>query len=132
MSTTTLHAAFYTPPRPVYPAARPSTRQVLRAARTNALQIWPQAAYEQDVLVSRRFGRTQMLLNDSEAIHRVLVENPGNYRRTPPSLRILRPVAGDGLLLSEGSNWRYQRRTIAPSLTPRLIPVLARHIAGVA
>jgi unspecific monooxygenase len=107
-------------------------RQFLRAARTNALQIWPEAAYEQDVLVSRRFGRTQMLLNGSEAIHRVLVENPGNYRRTPPSLRILRPVAGDGLLLSEGSNWRYQRRTIAPSLTPRLIPMLARHIAGVA
>ncbi len=132
MSTTTLRSAFYTPPRPVYPAKRLSLRQFLRAARGNALLIWPDAAYEQDILVNRMLGRTRMLINTPEAIHRVLVENPGNYRRTPASLRILRPITGDGVLLSEGENWRHQRRTIAPSMTPRLIPMLARHISGVA
>ncbi len=62
----------------------------------------------------------------------MLVDNPGNYRRTPAAIRILRPITGDGVLLSEGDSWRHQRRTIAPSMAPRLIPMLARHIAGVA
>jgi unspecific monooxygenase len=73
-----------------------------------------------------------MLINTPEAIHRVLVENTGNYRRTPAAIRILRPVTGYGVLLSEGDSWRRQRRTIAPSMAPRVIPMLARHIAAVA
>ena len=39
---------------------------------------------------------------------------------------------GPGLLLSEGDDWKLQRRTIAPALAPRMIPLLARHIAGAA
>src|SRR5208282_6245756 len=132
MSTTTVQAAFYTPPHPVYPAERPGLRQFLRAVRTNALLIWPDAAYERDVLVNRPLGRTRMLINTPEAIHRVLVENPGNYRRTPAAIRIVRPITGYGVLLSEGDSWRHQRRTIAPSMAPRMIPMLARHIAAVA
>jgi unspecific monooxygenase len=132
MRATTLPAASYTPPRPVYSAERLGLQQFLRAVRTNALLIWPDAAYESDVLVNRFFGRTRMLINTPEAIHRVLVENPGNYRRTPAAIRILRPITGYGVLLSEGDSWRHQRRTIAPSMAPRVIPMLARHIAAVA
>jgi|SRR5271157_84560 len=121
MSTAIFQAESYTPPRPVYPAERLGLRQFLRASRTNALLIWPDDAYERDVLVNRLLGRTRMLVNTPEAIHRVLVENPGNYRRTPAAIRILRPITGDGVLLSEGDSWRHQRRTIAPSMTPRLI-----------
>ena len=132
MRATNLPAAFYTPPRPVYSAERLGLWQFLRAARTNALLIWPDAAYERDVLVNRFLRRTRMLINTPEAIHRVLVENTGNYRRTPAAIRILRPVTGYGVLLSEGDSWRHQRRTIAPSMAPRVIPMLARHIAAVA
>ena len=47
-------------------------------------------------------------------------------------MRMLQPLLGRGLLLSEGEDWRYQRRTVAPALAPRTIPMLARHIAQVA
>ncbi len=132
MSITTFQKAFYKPPHPVYPPERLTLLQFLRAARTNALLIWPDAAYERDVLVNRLLGRTRMLINAPEAVHRVLVENSGNYRRTSAAIRILRPITGNGVLLSEGDSWRHQRRTIAPSLAPRIIPLLARHIAAVA
>jgi cytochrome P450 len=105
---------------------------VLRAIRTTALTMWPEAAYEQEVRTRRLFGRIYMLLNSPTAIHRVLVENHANYRRSPASVRILRPITGEGLLLSEGEDWRLQRRTIAPALAPRVMPMLARHIAAVA
>jgi unspecific monooxygenase len=100
--------------------------------RSNGLQIWPRRAYEQDVLVNSGFGRKRFLLNSPKAIHRVLVENPSNYARTPATIRILRPITGDGLLLSEGEDWRHQRRIVAPALAPRVMPILVRHIADAA
>lgn len=114
------------PPRPDHPL---SLREFLRTIRTNALMIWPTAAYRQDALVRRFVGRNNILVNTPDAIHQVLVANPGNYRRTAASIRILRPITGKGLLLSEGERWRLQRRTIAPALAPRVLPTLCPHIA---
>jgi cytochrome P450 len=73
-----------------------------------------------------------VLLNAPEAIHHVLVHNAANYRRSPATVRILRPLVGNGLFLSEGEEWKHQRRTIAPSLAPRVLPLLARHVANAA
>ncbi len=73
-----------------------------------------------------------MLLNDPDAIQHVLVRNAANYSRTTIARRLLAPLVGEGLLLSDGAAWRHQRRTIAPTLAPRSIPVLTRHIAAVA
>ncbi len=129
---TQLQAALYIPPRPSYLAEQPSLRQFLRTMRANPLLLWPEAAYERPFMVSRRLVRTRILINGPDAIHRVLVENSGNYGRTAASTRLLRPVVGDGLVLSEGHDWRHQRRTIAPAIAPRVIPVLARHIGAVA
>ena len=125
-------AALYTPPRPIYSVEQPSLRQFLRATRTNPLLLWPEAAYERTVMENRLLGRTRLLINSPDAIYRVLVENPGNYRRTAAAIRILRPIVGNGLVLSEGHDWRHQRRTIAPAIAPRVIPMLARHIGAVA
>jgi cytochrome P450 len=127
-----VHAApFFVPPLPPVPAEEPGLLRFFTAMRTNAIQIWPKAAYEQDALVGRGLftGRLRVLINTADAIHRVLVENTANYRRSAATYRILRPIAGDGLLLSEGDDWRHQRRTMAPALAPRVVPMMARHVA---
>ncbi len=120
------------PPRPDIPAEDLGWYGFLKAVRTNALHLWPQSAYTQDIVVGSIFGRQRLLLNAPDAIHRVLVDNTANYGRTPATIRILRPIVGQGLLLSEGEEWRHQRRTIAPALAPRVLPVLARHVAAAA
>lgn len=107
-------------------------RAFLRAIRTNALTMWTERAYREEVVVRRFLGRTNVLINAPEAIHRVLVENHANYRRSPASIRILWPITGQGLLLAEGEAWRHQRRTVAPALAPRVMPMLARHVAEAA
>jgi cytochrome P450 len=122
----------FVPPRPPIPEHDLGWYRLLVALRTNALQIWPQQAYTKDVLAQPFLGRRRFLLNAPDAIHHVLVDNIANYRRTSATIRILRPIVGEGLLLSEGEEWRHQRRTIAPTLAPRVIPMLARHIAGAA
>jgi cytochrome P450 len=124
----TIAQGLFVPPVPVPPPAPLPLRDFLRAIRENALTIWPEAAYHDDVVVSQFLGRKNVLLNAPDAIHHVLVENHANYRRSPASIRILRPITGDGLLLSMGEAWRLQRRTVAPALGPRVIPMLCGHI----
>jgi unspecific monooxygenase len=126
-----LHAPhLFKPPRPRVPDTELRWYQTFASLRTNALEIWPLEAYEKDVLVQTFLGRRRFLFNAPDAIHHVLVANAANYARTAPSIRILKPIVGEGLLLSEGETWRHQRRTIAPALAPRVIPMLARHVAS--
>jgi cytochrome P450 len=120
----------FVPPRPAIPERSLNWYRLLVALRTNALRIWPKEAYTRDVLAQAFFGRQRFLINSGDAIHRVMVDNIANYKRTSASIRILRPLVGEGLILSEGDEWRHQRRTIAPSLSPRVIPMLARHVAA--
>src|SRR5579883_3011902 len=120
------------PPHPPIPVTDLSFFQFLRAVRTNALTMWAERAYQDEAVVRSFVGRSNVLINSPDAIHRVLVENASNYRRSPASIRILRPITGNGLLLSEGDDWRLQRRTVAPALAPRILPVLARHIVACA
>ena len=120
----------FRPPVPPAPAAPLSLRKFLRVVRTNALAMWPQESYYVDSTVRHFMGRTNVLLNAPDAIHHVLVGNAGNYKRSPASIRILRPITGEGLLLSEGDTWKLQRRTIAPALGPRVMPMLAGHIVA--
>src|SRR5215468_300210 len=125
-----VHApSFFVPPRPEAPSEELGLYRFFVAVRTNALQIWPKSAYEQGVVVRSALGRTRILINAPDTIHRVLVENAANYCRTSATIRILRPIVGKGLLLSEGEDWRHQRRTIAPALAPRVVPMMARHVA---
>jgi cytochrome P450 len=119
----------FVPPRPEVPTRELGWYQTLTVLRTNALQMWPQEAYEKDLLVQYFLGRKRFQLNAPDAIHHVLVDNAANYTRTPATFRILGPIVGNGLLLSEGEDWRHQRRTIAPALAPRIIPMLTRHVA---
>jgi cytochrome P450 len=120
----------FVPPKPPVPAAPLPFRQFFRTIRNNALATWPEAAYEQPFIKRNMLGRANFVLNEPDAIHRVLVDNPGNYRRSRAAIRILRPIAGQGLLLAEGDNWKLQRRTVAPALGPRTIPLLTRHIVS--
>src|SRR4029077_9093781 len=94
------------------------------AMRDSAIGTWGQRAYEEDVIQGRFFGRSSFILNTADSIRHVLVDNYENYERTPASIRVLRPVLGEGLLIAEGRAWKYQRRTLAPAFTPRAVAPL--------
>jgi len=96
--------------------------------RRNPLELWGAPAYTLDVAEGKFLGRQQLLLNAPEAIRHVLVTNAANYRRNEAARRVLAPILGEGLFLAEGEAWRHQRRTIAPALAPRTMPMLARHV----
>src|SRR5438105_4575305 len=107
------------PPTPEPAARELSGLRLIAAFRSNALRSWSRRAYEESVVERHFFGRSSLLLNDPAAIRHVLVDNHLNYGRTPAGIRILSPVLGNGLFLSEGEAWRHQRRTLAPAFTPK-------------
>ena len=110
----------------------PSSPRIARSLRDNALRIFPPEAFEQEVFRRRIFGRRQIIMNRASGIQHILVDNWSNYRRTTAAIRILRPLLGQGLLLSQGEDWRRQRRSLAPAFAPRTIPVLTHHIVRAA
>jgi cytochrome P450 len=96
--------------------------------RRNPLELWGELAYELPIIEGRFLGRQQMMLNAPEAIRHVLLTNAENYRRNAASRQVLQPILGQGLFLAEGEAWKHQRRTIAPALAPRTMPMLAQHV----
>jgi unspecific monooxygenase len=118
------------PPRPPIPTRLRTQLEAFLVLRRNPLELWGELAYERDILPGRFLGREQLMLNAPEAIRHVLVTNADNYRRNPATGRVLQPVLGQGLFLAEGEAWRHQRRTIAPALAPRTMPILAHHVVA--
>lgn len=116
-------------PCPPLPRRQRSQLEAYLVLRRNPLELWGKDAYEERILPGRFLGRQQLMLNDPDAIRHVLVTHHEKYGRNLGTRRVLRPVLGQGLFLAEGEAWKHQRRTIAPALAPRTMPILARHVA---
>jgi cytochrome P450 len=120
--------------RPLVPPSPPRAPENMTAfgrmaaMRESAIGSWGQRAYEEEIIRGRFFGRSSFILNAPDAIRHVLVDNYDNYVRTPASIRVLRPVLGEGLLIAEGRAWKHQRRTLAPAFTPRAVASLVPHM----
>jgi len=119
------------PPSPPRAAADMTALGRMAAMRQSAIATWGPRAYQDDVIQGRFFGRSSFILNTPDAIRHVLVDNYENYTRTPPSIRVLRPMLGVGLLISEGRAWKHQRRILAPAFTPRAVAPLVPHMIAV-
>ena len=102
----------------------------MRAIRVNPIESWGDRAYEEDIIQGSFVGRSSFILNAPDAIKHVLVDNYENYARTAATIRVLRPMLGDGVLIAEGRAWKHQRHTLAPAFTPRAVGTLVPHMVG--
>ena len=120
------------PPAPfVHPRELPMWRLVLETTK-NSLGNWADSSFE--ALLGRRtvFGIDSLLVNDPKWVRHVLHGNLGNYVKPPAMVRPVRPLAGKGVLLAEGPEWKRQRRMLAPAFTPASVNLLLPHFAAAA
>jgi cytochrome P450 len=91
---------------------------------------WSERAFREPHLIRNVLGYRVHIPLQPDSVQRVLLDNAGNYEKPKLVKRLLEPVIGSGLLSSDGSLWREQRKIVAASFTPpavdALVPVFAR------
>lgn len=89
--------------------------EFLRQVREDQLSILTPELFGQDIAYNRILFLHSFLINKPEYIEHVLLSHQRNYRKSDFLRRILGPLLGEGLLISEGEFWRRQRRIAAPA-----------------
>ena len=82
----------------------------------NPLLALPQPAYEEPIFVYRPSGDKALVawVTDPELTETILQNKDNAFIKTTLELRALGRPLGDGVLTSDGAQWRWQRHAIAP------------------
>lgn len=73
-------------------------------------------------------GQPGLVVSEPAAARRILTSP--NYLRPIKASRPLKPLVGEGLLLSEGEIWKRQRKSLAPVFTPAATGGLLPHFVA--
>lgn len=120
------------PPHPELVGVNTPTWQVVRRMLKSTISIWSPLSYEVEVAVRRTMGVEAVVVSGPAGVRRVMVEAVERYGRHFSQTRLVRPIVGDGLLLSEGAAWKRQRRMLAPAFSPRHVDLLLPHFSEAA
>jgi cytochrome P450 len=109
------------PPAPL-PRARPlGLAALLKAMWQNPLEAWSEDHFRRPVVTTSLPIGQITLVNEPQAIRRVLLENAGNYRKDPFQRRMMSATLSNGLLMAEEERWRIQRRALAPLFSHKTV-----------
>ncbi|ABS61705.1 cytochrome P450 [Parvibaculum lavamentivorans DS-1] len=109
----------FIPARPVPPKEAPGIGAAVFRPQllANLIASYPEFWYSARSCPFRvgiaRGGRG-MLVNDPDAIRRILVSDAEHFPKDDNQLAILKPLLGNGLLTAEGATWRRNRKLAAP------------------
>jgi cytochrome P450 len=123
---TSTPSAFIPPAPVVYRKPLPLWR-LLWMLNRSSLAIWHDEVFEAPIARRRVVGVEFLVVNDPDAVRHVMVANASNYGRPVSVRRVVRPLGGSGLFLSQGDDWRRQRRLLAPSFIPASIGLMLPH-----
>ena len=92
------------------------------------LELLPQALFDRSHMTLRSLTRRIHLISDPSLARGLLHLGPEHVRKPVLLRRLLQPMMGRGLMLTEDDIWRTQRRSLAPAFSPRAldsyIPIL--------
>src|ERR1700722_3891838 len=105
----------FIPPFPSRLTQSPTAWQRLMLARRNVLSIWEVEAFDLEFSSARLLKRHVFVCNCPEAVQFAFqLKNDSFERKSPQQRNALRPILGDGLVVSDGSVWRRRRQIVAP------------------
>ncbi len=112
-------AGFLVPPMPAPAARPPSLLRVLLGGRGDLLSLFPQEAYQRQVMSFRMPGRLLLVINHPETVREVFAVRHETYQRKSRFMeQALAPVIGDSLFINHGAAWAERRAAIGPALHP--------------
>ena len=107
------------PPRPIKPVA--TWRGFFGERARTSVYGWSEWAFGIDYLKRNILGFRVHILLDPDLIEHVLLDNAANYVKPDIVKHLLNPIIGRGLLTSDGTLWREQRKIVAASFSPAAV-----------
>jgi cytochrome P450 len=103
--------------------------KTLLTMHRNALEAIDAELFDLPFRRSRSFAKDYLAVCDPHLMEAVLLEHADAFGRSGLQQRAFRPLAGEGLLVAEGAEWRRQRRAAAPAFRHeallRMVPAFA-------
>jgi len=101
--------------------------------RDDPLGMFARAQREHGDLVRTQIANRNVLLAYApEHVQHILVQNPSNYEKATRGYSLVRILLKQGVLTSEGSHWRRQRRTMQPAFHRRALEAFAEAMVDAA
>jgi cytochrome P450 len=113
--------SLFRPPAPIPHSKALGALALMRTLWRNPLEAWTEAHFVEPISRTRIATQEVLLVNEPQALRRVLLDNASNYERAPLQRRIMPPALRDGMLMSDGEQWRRQRKLLAPMFTRRAV-----------
>ena len=105
--------------RPVPPKGRLSFPKLMLRMVSNPVASWSEDFYDEPLVVYRWLGLEIAFVMDPELIQTILLDDNKSFTKRPLYDHVLGGAGGKGLLIAEGEDWRWQRRTAAPLVQVR-------------
>jgi cytochrome P450 len=80
----------------------------------NPLRVVPDAVYREPIVHYRAGSNAITWVTDPNLVKAVLLDRREDFPKAPLVRRVLGPLFGNGILTSEGGDWRWQRQTVSP------------------
>ncbi len=111
--------------------AAPNPKAQKQTIRGSLVSIWrgdmgifPRKFYRGKLLKIPTFGKPRWFVNDPETVRQVLVRNQKNYPKHAVMKRLLEPLLGGSIFVTNGETWQRQRRMVNPALELSKLKVL--------
>lgn len=95
--------------------------EAMRRLFDNPIEAWPRAVYEEPYFRRGDGRQTFLYVTDPAMLKAVLLDQAESFPKDYMFRRVVGPAFGEGLLTSEGPEWRWQRRAAAPGFRHDLI-----------
>jgi cytochrome P450 len=117
----------------LYRAPAPIPAALLGRPDGDLLGLLPRSLYRRDRFKLPLDDRDICLINEPAGIRQVLVTEEQNFPKSDVMIAALKPLLGDGILISNGPMWQRQRAMLEPALhqmgVRRQFPAMAAAVA---
>lgn len=103
---------------------------LVRTLRSNALECWTKAHFEQAIVLGGFPFAQVAVVSDPRSVRQILVEDQSTFRKSTIERRVLSARLRNGLVSVDGDQWQRLRRTLAPMFARKTMAGFAPQIGG--
>lgn len=107
--------ADWSPPAPPLRSSLRVGLKIFFERAPDLLQTLPRSCYTQDVVAVPIGRRPVFIVNDPDIVRRIFIEDRQHYPKSDLMVSGLRPLLGDGVLISGGDRWEHDRAMLEPA-----------------